>query len=108
VADSTIHAGAVAPYAFRYTVTSSDPSTFDLTAVTGGDFQVQRGSGARATWSAAIAGAPTATTLVLEHVFAAGDVPDPDCLKVWPRMSTPGGDIFAQAKTLQVVPLSER
>ena len=100
--DATIHAGAVAPYAFRYTVTSADPSSIDLTAVTGGDFQIRRGSGVIDTWSASIIGTPTTSELVLQHIFAAGDVPEPDCVLVRPRMSTPGGDILAETKTLQV------
>lgn len=97
---STIHVGATAPYAVKYTVSTEDPA-FNLTLVTAARFDVLRGSGQIATWGATLSGATT-SSLVLTHVFDASDVPDPDDLRLEPRLTYPGGELVCQVAKLTV------
>lgn len=104
VSDAEIHRGAVAPYALRYTVTSTDPD-FDLTTISSAVFSVRRENGDEDSWVASAQPGATATLAVLLHVFVAGDVPDCELLTLVPVMTTPGGDFFADPKTLRVKPV---
>lgn len=100
-ADAEIHVNAVAPYALRFTVTSSD---FDLSLVTAGELRVKRGDGATPdVWSAGIEN-QAAGSLDLVHVFTTGDVPDPELLLIQPHLTHTSGELVAATKTLAVRP----
>lgn len=101
IADSEIHQYAVAPYAFRYDVTSADPVTFDLSTVSSAVFRVLRENGNEALWSTTITD-QTAASLRLTHVFVSGDVDQLEVLTLTPVLTTPSGDFFAAPKTLRV------
>lgn len=98
VVDATIHQDAVAPYALRYDVTSSE---FDLSAVTAGEFRVLRGNGGESVWAGGITN-KTTTALRLSHVFVSGDVPDAETITVEPHLTTPSGVLVCEPKTLRV------
>lgn len=102
-ADTSIHAGAVAPYALRYTVTSDGVAPFDLNTVTAVSFKIRREESEKLdTWSAAIEN-KTSKSLDVVHVFTTGDVDDPGLIKIEPQLSTPGGLLVAAARTLKVL-----
>jgi hypothetical protein len=98
--DATIHQGAVAPYALRYTVTSAD-ADFDLSTPTAGAFEIQRESGDTDTWTVQLS-AKTATSLLMTYVFQVGDLPKHETLVVEPRLDTPGGEFVCEPKVLLV------
>jgi hypothetical protein len=100
-ADAAIHINAVSPYAFRYDVTSTDPTNFDLSTVSSAVFRVLRENGNQVTWTAALTD-QTTTTLRLTHVFAAGDVDQFETVTITPIMTAPAGDFFATPKRLLV------
>ena len=101
IADAEVHQDAVAPYAFRYDVTSTDVTNFDLSTVVSAVFRVLRENGNETTWSAALSD-QTTTTLRLTHIFASGDVDQIETLVITPVMTAAGGDFFAQPKKLRV------
>lgn len=105
-ANSEIHQGAIAPYAFKYDVTSEDAVNFDLSTVTSATFEIVRENGNPDSWTAALSGA-TATALTLTHTFVAGDVDQLETLKITPVMVTPSGSFFGQTRTLRVRPPDE-
>ena len=104
--DAEIHQGAVAPYAFRYDVTSDDVANFDLSTVTSATFEIVRENGNPDSWTAALSLATT-TTLRLTHVFLAGDVDQLETLRITPLMQSPSGAFFGNTRTLRVRPPSE-
>ena len=101
--DAEIHEDAVAPYALRFTVTSSDPTNFDLSTVTAGEIKVKRGDGSEDTWACSITD-QSSTALTLVHVFVTDDVPDPDLLVLQPYLTAPTGTFVANTQTLAVRP----
>jgi len=101
--DAQIHQGALAPYAFRYDVTSADPVGFDLSTVTSAVFSIRRENGNPDTWPAVVdVGSQTSSFVRLTHVFAAGDVDQLEVLTITPVLTTGSGDFYAQSKRLQV------
>lgn len=68
-----VYQGAVAPEAYRLQVTQGD-SGVDLATVTTGEFRVCRADGQEVVWSATV-GAQSATSLILTHTYAGGDLP---------------------------------
>jgi hypothetical protein len=93
----------VSPYSLRYDVTS-DNSVFDLATVSSAVFAVRRErSRVETSWSCTLSN-QTSTTLRLEHVFASGDVPEPDTITIEPRLTTPSGDLICQPATVTVRP----
>ncbi len=100
-ADAYIHEDAVAPYAYRFTVTSS---VWDLSTVTAGVIKVKRSDGTTIdTWTTTLEN-QTATSIDLVHTFVSGDVDDPELLITQPHLTIPSGELVAAPKTLRVRP----
>lgn len=100
----SVPAGAVAPYALTYVLTSR---SFDLSKVTSARFAFRRasGTGLAGSWAATTSKA-TPRSVTLRHVFVAGDVPEVDRVVFEPRIviaSLGAGELVGATRTLYVV-----
>lgn len=101
--DDVIHAGAGAPYALRFDVTNDDPA-ISLLDVTSARFEVQRESGQRETWTAAIDPTGWSETFVrLLRELEATDVPRIETIRISPVLVTAAGEFRAEPRILRVV-----
>lgn len=93
--------GAVAPEGFAITCDQGE-TQIDLTTVTAATMRVKKPSGATVTWTAALSGA-SVKSVIVTHVFAAGDLDEKGRYSVVAHLSVPSGTIRSEPKTLLVL-----
>jgi len=101
VTTNVVYQGGVSPEAITVDV-ETGTSGLDLTTVTAAILRVGRPDGSVVTWSVAMS-AQTATSLLLTHVFMAGDLPMVGRYAVVAELTIPAGmrrcnprEIYAQ------------
>jgi hypothetical protein len=96
---ASIHQDAVAPYAFQYTLSSTD---FDLNTTSAAVFTVKYSNGTERTWTAATSGGVglPSSSIIVSRTFAAGDLDIAGTARIVPVLTLPVGEVVGPPQEL--------
>lgn len=96
------HLGSLMRLKVTVTPNADGPLT-DMTSVLSASLRVERANGTTSTWTLAILGSPTSSSITFVHTYDVTDLVRPEALRCFVLMTTADGIVPSEPFTLTVV-----